>query len=280
MGEFFSRFVPPSARMRASPFGVPVLSGALVGRHAKQLGGPLLEITWRDAPSLAGVLRAARHGDALVTVGVQAAARGKSPGAARQVVQDVLGVASDAASEVPLVLLARAGEDDASGERGRLRQAERFFRDVDAGFTALAISDRTLPGDVALLQELVQPAVEQELGVELELHQTSSTGLLLAHAEDAGIVASAIRGASLTEDVAPALRVISLGAIPRAVPLVGLRIVIDDAVYGPGSPGLLDSPAADERVEARAYLRATRILNALEAAGSVGRLNDLLADEE
>lgn len=308
--ELFSTFTPSSARgrieARAARGGraTPLLSGALVARHREALGGPVVEVGWpklaADAAAsiapmptmagafLTGVFRAVRHADAVVAVSVPFDARGRSPGAPRQIVDDVLAAADAALLDRPLILVARAAPLPPGASVDRL--SEGLYRDLEAGFTAMAFAPAVLgaalegggSGDLEALVRLTAPLVEQDLGLELELEASAAagaptldTGLLLARVEDAGLALSAVRGAGADDELGGALLVVDRSAAPALPAGVAARVVLDERLWPALTRAVSTGDA--ERVEATAWLETAELLGETGAAGTASRLLDALA---
>lgn len=280
--ELFSTFVPSSARARLD--GRPrssservLLSGALVARHAAALGGPIVEVTWAGRAALTGVLRAARHADLIVAVGVPALVRTSGPHASRVVVDEILGAADQALFDRPLITVARALPLPHGASVERL--SEQLYRDVDAGFTALAFSPAAFQGDVAALGKVTAPLAEQDLGLEVELDGTADAALVLARIDDAGLSLTAVRGANPGDELGGALLIVdaarALGSLaPFSVGAPGLRIVLDERVQ---KSCARIAGGDDERMEAAAFMASAELLELLAAKGTAGRLLDVLA---
>ncbi len=287
--ELFSTFVPPSARARLDARtrkDAALLSGALVARHSASLAGAVVEVTWGGRAALTGVLRAARHEDVIVAVGVPAFARTAEPQAPRAIVDEILNAADAALFDRPLIVVARAIPLAPGASVDRL--SEGLYRDLDAGFTSMGFSPAAFQGDIDELVRVTAPLVEQDLGLELELDatagasQAADAALVLARVDDAGLSLSAVRGANVGDELAGALLVVdaanasgSLAPTAAIAAGVPLRIVIDGAL---GSVArVLERGGDDERVEAAAYMAATDVIAQLGAKGAASRLLDALA---
>ena len=275
--ELFSTFVPSSARARLdarpSSAGRALLSGALVARHAGALGGPIIEVTWSGRAALTGVLRAARHADLIVAVGVPALVRTAGPHAPRVVIDEILGAVDAALFDRPFITVARAMPLPHGASVERLR--EHLYRDVDAGFTAIAFSPAALQSDIEELVRVTAPLVEQELGLEVELDGTADAALVLARIDDAGLSLSAVRGAEPGDELGGALLVVDASRALGSLAGTGaLRVLLDDRLQ----PSLARiSPGDDERMEAAAFMATSELLEALTAKGTAGKLLDALA---
>jgi hypothetical protein len=90
--------------------------------------------------------------------------------------------------------------------------------------------------------------------------------LLLVEIDDRGLPVSAVRGASPFDETGRASRVVEIGDLAqvRGLDRGGLRVNIDAIVTA------IDS--SDDEVEARAWLRTSRTLRALQAEGTADRL--------
>lgn len=287
--ELFSSFVPPSARARldARPnarkgTALALLSGALVARHGAALAGPVVELTWPGRAALTGFLRAARHEDLVVAVGVPAFARNAGPQAPRAIVDEIMNAADSALFDRPLVVVARAMPLSPGASVERL--SEGLYRDLEAGFTSMAFSPAAFQGDVDELVRVTAPLVEQDLGLELELegdHGGADAALILARVDDAGLSLSAVRGANAGDELAGALLVVdsvratgSLAPTAAGAAGVSMRVVLDDALAR-----TLERAASydDERLEAALYMAAEEALARVGAKGTATRLLDALA---
>lgn len=292
--ELFSTFVPSSARGRmmesVARGGRPValLSGALVARHAGALRGPVLEVGWPRFPAdvdgtmaralLTGVLRAVRYADAIVAVSVPPEVRAASPAAPRAVVSTVLEAAELARFDRPVVMVARAAPLPPGAAVERL--SDGLYRDLEAGFTAMAFAPAALgsggASDLDALVRLTAPLAEQDLGLELELDGgASNVALLLARIEDAGLALSAVRGAFAEDELAGALLVVDPATVPELPAGTPCRIVLDERL---GRAVARAAATGDgERVEAAAWLEMEALVGDVGAAGTATRLLDVLA---
>ncbi len=269
--ELFSTFVPSSARARLDARGsrAALVSGALLARHRP---GVVVEATWAGRAALTGVLRAARHADAVVAVSVPSATRSVSPSAPAHIVDEILSAVDAALYDRPLVIVARAQPLPPGASVDRL--SEGLYRDVEAGYTAIAFSPTALQGDVEALVRVTAPLVEQDLGLEVELDGSADAALILARIDDAGLSLSAVRGAAPYDELGGALLVVDVDDTVAARPEdAALRVVIDRRL----ERVLQRNAGDDERIEAAAWLEAGAQLAAVGAAGASSRLLDALA---
>lgn len=285
--ELFATFVPPSARARLDARvhkDVALLSNALVARHSAALAGPIVEVTWAGRAALAGVLRAARHEDLIVAVGVPAYARTAGPQAPRTIVDEIMSAADAALFDRPLVIVARAMPLAAGTSLDRL--SEGLHRDLEAGFTSVGFSSAAFQRDLDELVRVTAPLVEQDLGLELELDVTAAgatagtspapQALVLARVDDAGLSLSAVRGANAGDELGGAFLIVdvkdAVGSLAPSSAGVPMRVVLDRALAR-----ILERGGDDERVEAAAYMATADAVAQLGAKGTATRLLDALA---
>jgi hypothetical protein len=279
--ELFASFVPGSARARLAPSSaIALVSGALVARHNP---GTVVEVSFPllHNAALTGVLRAARHADAIVCVSVPAKAREESPAAPARIVDEILACANAALYDRPLVIAARAGSaasHSPGSSHGSSPLLDAVFRDVSAGFTSIGFMPAALAGDVDELRRVTAPIVEQDLGVEVDLDGTTDPALVLARLDDVGLSLAAVRGADPMDELAGAYLVVDAIAQPTLRPGEKSGAPLRASIDGPLAKALERVPAGDaERAEATAWLCAGAVLEAAGAHGASTRLLDALA---
>ena len=262
MSAVFHRFVPGSARGLVDDDGPSLLSGQVLQRYAARIDAPVIEITARRASAIVGFLRACKHEDAVVVVGVPGLVRARSPRSPGLARDGVLHAAEQAGYDGPLVLVARASVVDVDGDDTRLR--ERIARDVEAGYTSIGISAGALH-DADEWARVAPVLAELDLGIELEIGADDDAALLLAQVDDLELPISAVRGAGLLDEIGKAVRVVEVRELSAQLTLP-LRVCID---------GLIKDEGDDDTVEARAWMATTRALARLQGRDTATRLEDV-----
>jgi hypothetical protein len=250
------------------------MSGAVVAKHTPPAGPFSVEIGWGEGverAALTGILRAARHADAIVHVAVPAPTRSASPQAPRQVVEEILRAADGAHFDRPLVIVARAQPLPPGAPIDRL--SDGLYRDLEAGFTSFGFSPAALSGDVDALVAITTPLIEQDLGLEVELDGSADAALVLARIDDAALTLTAVRGATAMDELGGAVLIVPESERRQAAG-VPLRLTLD-APLRRVLRGV--DPADTLRAEARAWNEAVAALERAGAAGGAGHLLDVLA---
>jgi hypothetical protein len=303
--DLFFEFVPGTVRPLSDPLGVPIISGAVLAEFSRSIGGPVLEATWAGAPVMRGVLRAARHADAILAVSLPPSREGETADRARPA--RVAELAADVAFDRPLVLVARAPHLSAVDDGGIERMAEHVMAEVQHGFTAIGFRPQDIDLDRAeRMTRAADGLVEMGIGIELELDGSSDAGLILAELEQEGLPLAAVRGCRASEDLAGGFVVVNplTDTIPEDAPC---RVVIDGFVLkaliralseAEAAPVLeraaddlegalgwaatfideLDAPL-QERIEALTYVNVLAACRMLGAEGTATELLEAMAVE-
>jgi hypothetical protein len=224
--ELFRQYTPAVVRPVADAFEVDLLSTSTFAQHQREIGAPLVEVSFCGGVLLDGVLRAARHADAPVTVALSAL----EPGGVRlhKEVRTVLECAADTGFDRPLALVARASSLSSFDDGEIDRVSERMLSVLDVGLTAFSFR----PGDVALdrairLTRAVRPLLEWGVGVELEIDGTPADLLMLAELDEIGLPIAAVRGATGDDELCGGVLVVDplRDALPED--MSAARVVLD-----------------------------------------------------
>ncbi len=240
--DLFFEFVPGSVRPLSDPLGVPIISGAVLAEFSRSIGGPVLEASWAGSHVMRGVMRAARHADAILAISLPPTREGEA--ADREGPARVAALASEVAFDRPLVLVARAPRLKSIDDGGIERMADHVLAEMQHGFTAIGFRPQDIDVDrAARMATAAAGLVEMGIGIELELDGSSDAGLLLAELEQEGLPLAAVRGCNADEDLAGGFVVVNpmRGAIPEETPC---RVIVDGFVLKALVRALSDAEAA------------------------------------
>jgi|GEM_PF-2160685 len=120
--------------------GAPLLSSDLYAQHSATIAGPVVEVVHPSQVLLEGVLRAAKHKDALVVVELPRSQHGEDAGRAhQQMAADVEDAIHNTQFERPITLLSSGWRLRELCRAPVEEQMFRVYAAVEAGFTAFRL---------------------------------------------------------------------------------------------------------------------------------------------